>query len=222
MGQIDNLKNLIGEFLRGGEPLRSPIPGYKSQNIKKPIAKKEIMNAESENYRLNKDQTINDYFSTLTPTPSPNISRENTPTPTPTIEALMKVIASNKKPTGDYIEDEVLPRTRRYGIPDALAAGQWAGEGRFINPENNNLYNLMYDGKLHKYQNLDTNIADYALTVKNILKRQGKDLKDVQDAMDVLKLLQSGKTRFEGHNPDPNTYIDLVSSTPEFKKYYKK
>jgi hypothetical protein len=152
----------------------------------------------------NDSNTLAHMIATMTPTPSPTAVPQDLPP------------ASN-----NYLESQVLPRTRKYGIPDALAAGQWAAEGRFVEPQNNNWFNLMYGGKVHPYQNLDTQTADYALTINNLLKNQGKDLKDIKDPVEVLRLLQSGKSRFEGHQADPQSYVNLVSNTPEFQRYYK-
>lgn len=151
-----------------------------------------------------------------------NVPKTTKPTATLTVATQPSNAIAAPIANQDYLEKEVLPRTRKYGIPDALAAGQWAAEGRFVNPKNNNWFNLMYDGKVHPYQSLDNHVADYALTLKNLLKNQGIDITSKKDAMEILKLLQSGKTRFEGHQPDPQHYVNLVSSTPEFKKYYKK
>lgn len=149
------------------------------------------------------------------PTPSPTMAPTSTSTPTPT-----QGIIPTSYPNQQYVEQTILPLTRKEGLPDELVAGQWAGEGRFVNPENNNLFNLMYGGKLHKYQNIPNNIADYALTIKNIVKGKGKDINKM-DALEILKTLQEGNTRFEGHNKDPKQYVDLITSTPEYKNYVK-
>lgn len=127
-----------------------------------------------------------------------------TPTPTPAV----------KKQS--FLESSVFPITREYGIPDALVASQWALEGGRItsNPQNN-LFGLMANGKLINYPSIEANVRDYALTIKNILKAKNFHLPLAKD--EIILALQSGdKPRYEGHNPDPMTYVYTIKSLPEW------
>lgn len=129
-----------------------------------------------------------------------------TPTPVPT------------KPIKNinFLETSVFPITREYGIPDALVASQWALEGGRVtsNPQNN-LFGLMANGKLINYPSIEANVRDYALTIKNILKAKDFHLPLAKD--EIILALQSGdKPRYEGHLPDPMTYVYTIKSLPEW------
>lgn len=139
---------------------------------------------------------------------------------------IMSQANSNANPSNiEYLNSVVLPLTRKYGIPDELAAGQWAAEGRYVNPETNNFWNLMYGGQVHPYENMDNMARDYDLTLKDIMSRNmGKDKESFNygdyDVMTLLNALQSGQSgNFEGHSPRPLEYVDLVSNTPEFRYF---
>lgn len=116
-----------------------------------------------------------------------------------------------------FLEKELLPRSRKCGIPDALHAGQWALEsGRSISKSSNNYWGI---GPGWTFKSLDEGVATYCKTVKNILKKKGYEISG--DAKLDLKRLQEGTYGYEGHNPDPQTYVDHVMALEEFKYYYK-
>lgn len=138
-------------------------------------------------------------------------------TPTPFVEQLQKV---KQKPlqNKDFLTKEILPRTRKYNIPDALAASQWAVEsGRSTSSDINNYFGL---GPHIKYNSIDDNVRDYALTLKNILAAKGKKLENMKYPKKILLKLQEGdRPRYEAHNPDPMTYVNTVMNTPEWRQY---
>ncbi len=53
-----------------------------------------------------------------------------------------------------YLENTLFPLTRQYGIPDELAAAQWAIEGgrKTTGIQETNPFGLLWEGQLHPYQ----------------------------------------------------------------------
>ncbi len=117
----------------------------------------------------------------------------------------------------DFLETQLLPRTRKYGIPDALVAGQWAIEsGRATNRADNNYFGL---GPGLKFATLDEAVKVYYVSLKHILARKGYNLDTISDPYQILQDLQQGDYRYEGHSPKPLEYVQLVSSVPEYVYY---
>ena len=133
-----------------------------------------------------------------------------------------KVITSNTPSAnpGGFLESTIFPMTDEAGIPRALVAGQWAMEGGRVtdNPQHN-LFGLMQGGSLIPYPNIQRNVSDYILTIQNLLKRKGVNPASVKDPGQILRILQSGDTRYEAHNPNPTTYVGDVTNTPEWRMY---
>jgi len=154
----------------------------------------------------------------ITATPSPTQMPSPTPTPQP-IKAQAPTPTEIPEDRMKFLEENVFPITREHGIPDAVAATQWAVEGgRKTESPINNLFGLG-GTSLIPYKNLQDNVRDYALTVVNILKNKGYDIKNMT-ADDVVKALQSGdKPRYEAHNPDPLTYVRTLTNTPEWRQF---
>jgi hypothetical protein len=127
-----------------------------------------------------------------TSTPKPNTPYFSTPTPTPTPAPIQRSDI-NVDPTNiDWLEQNVLPRTRSAGLPDALVAGQWAIEDR---KKNSAMFNLMFGGKVHTYKDIPSNVDDYILTVTNMLRRKGYDITKMKDPQEILTIMQTGDTR---------------------------
>ncbi len=121
---------------------------------------------------------------------------------------------------GSFLESNIFPITDQAGLPRALVAGQWAMEGgRAIDNPQHNLFGLMSGGSLIPYPNIQRNVSDYILTIQNLLKRKGANPSAIKDPVTILKILQSGDTRYEAHNPNPTTYIEGVTNTPEWRMY---
>lgn len=123
-----------------------------------------------------------------------------------------------KPPVNEFegILSEIIPLTRECGLPDNLVAAQWALEtGRAQRSEINNYFGL---GPHIKYPSLEANVRDYCLTVRNIASKNGVDVEKAT-AKEILIALQSGKTRYEGHNEDPMLYVDSVMEQPEWALY---
>ena len=116
-----------------------------------------------------------------------------------------------------FLEHSIFPVTRACGVPDSLAAAQWALEsGRATTSPINNFFGI---GPGWKFATVKANVEKYCQTIKNILKRKGYDLSQMSDPVEILKALQAGSYRYEGHNPDPMTYVHHISSLKEFKAY---
>lgn len=126
-----------------------------------------------------------------------------------------------------FLETEILPRTRKHGIPDSLAASQWALESnRQVHRPGHNYWGIMQWDKdrvrsLRTFSTLDDAIAMYAGTIKSILKRKGYTYDPNEDPISILKKLQEGTPRYEGDNEDTMIYVNHISSLKEFS-YYKK
>jgi len=142
------------------------------------------------------------------------------PTRTPTITPIPTKAPIKTGGYEQFLEQSIFPQTRQAGLPDALVAGQWATEGgRATGNPQNNVWGLMRGGKLIQYPNLNSSTRDYILTVQNILKKKGYDPKKMS-AKEILQALQEGnKLRYEAHNPNPQDYVNLVSNTPEYRKF---
>ncbi len=226
---IDTGNNMAVKYGNGGmSPRFQTINDQQANDYQKVVNAKNMLLAGSiKNDPRNNNSIYRGLVATPTPTPTLIKNTNITPTPIQTNRLVPTVIPTNTPtptpvatsfPNQNYVEQTIFPLTRAQNLPDALVAGQWAAEGRFVNPPNNNLFNLMYNGQLHSYQSLANHIADYALTIKNILQSKGYDMGKMTSDQ-ILKALQEGKTRFEGHNPNPTSYINLVTSTPEYQQY---
>ena len=125
-----------------------------------------------------------------------------------------------------YLESSWLPLTRKFGVPDAISASQWAIEsGR--QPKDNPV-GLMRGGQLLDYGTLEDNARAYAETIRDIVStNMGKDVDDLKslEPETILHFLQfdqsgkSGKKRYEGHMPNPQHYIDMIMAMPEWRYY---
>lgn len=209
MGLFQDISNGIGNFLKSKiAPTQAPTQG--SQVIKT-VAPSFDQQMAAKGWTKQPDGS---YFQGDTPDiTSPSIKQ---PIVTP---------PSIPQPSGanpgniQWLEEKVLPITRKAGLPDALPAGQWAIEGR---KKDSSMFNLMFNGQVHTYENTENNVNDYVRTVTNILKNKGYDISKMTDPKQILTALQEGKTRFEGHSKDPMDYVKISSDTPEYKHYLNK
>lgn len=143
-----------------------------------------------------------------------------------------------------YLESTLLPLTRELGIPDAVAASQWAIEGgrnQMANP-----FGLLRGGQLIPYQTLDEAVRQgYDLTLRDLVARNAGVPYEQFSYSDftpeeLIKYLQysdlpeqqivnpqdpgygtanAARTRYEAHSPLPFEYLDLLMSTPEWRQY---
>ena len=126
-----------------------------------------------------------------------------------------------------FLETEILPRTRKHGIPDALAASQWALESnRQVHRPGHNYWGIMqWDQNrvrsLRTFSTLDDAVKMYADTIKSILKRKGYTFDPNEDPKTIAFKLQEGTPRYEGDNEDPMIYANHISSLKEFQYYSK-
>lgn len=160
------------------------------------------------------------------PTPTP-IMQQPSPDVSPTPPPVYPTNTPQTDLAGEirnFLETNIFPITRKFNIPDALAASQWATEGgRSMGNEANNLFGILDpsgSGKLVQYPSIDRNVEDYALTVNNILKNKGIDTST--NAYNVLMGLQTGdRPRYEAHNPNQWDYTQTVMNTPEWRTYFR-
>jgi flagellum-specific peptidoglycan hydrolase FlgJ len=149
------------------------------------------------------------------------------PQPTP-------VPGLNVAPESDkYLNEIVFPITRKYGIPDAVAAGQFAGESRgqskYAQAPYNNPYNInAVDSNpdlAHQYPTPQAGVDAYG----KLISTKYKDALKQPTIVDILRYIEQG-----GYAGDPNTYqqrsseqggagypsySQFLMDTPEFKKY---
>ena len=150
---------------------------------------------------------------TPTPTPPPSVI---TPAPQSLIHSEF----------ADILNNRILPITRQYGIPDAMAASQAAHESGYGTSDaaqkNNNFFGLMHFDKntgtrsIHYFATPEESAHFYGQTVKAIVP----NLEQYKTAtLSALKALQSGKQKYEGDNPNPMQYVYDVSQNPYWQAY---
>jgi len=132
--------------------------------------------------------------------------------------------------TDRFILETILPITRQYGIPDAVAAGMFAGEGRLggLGAARNNFYNINAidsdPNQAFDYETPGEGIEAYAklLSGKYELGQKGSGRFDTtylpaytlrNDPMAMLKMIQE-----LGYASRPD-YSDFIMSTPEYNYY---
>lgn len=93
-------------------------------------------------------------------------AKENKPTVTQEQPEISEMRPQDIK----YLEETLLPLTRKYNIPDQLAASQWAIEGgrKTTGIQATNPLGLLWEGKLHPYETLENAVADYDRTLRSI------------------------------------------------------
>lgn len=142
-------------------------------------------------------QGINNYIST-----TPN-------------QAAAAIVPTN---SSDFINKILLPITRKYNIPDPVAAGQFAGEGRLkgFGAKRNNFFNIAAydsnpDAAIH-YSTPEQGIEAYAkLIATNPHYAQAYSARN--DPSKMLSLIQKA-----GYASRPD-YSSFVMSTPEWRQY---
>lgn len=154
---------------------------------------------------------------TLAPTRAPMTP---TPTPPPPVQSVNNNVNLNEDVL-NFLENTVFPITREYGIPDAVAAGQFAAEGRFnhMGARRNNFYNIAaYDGKesqMPGYSSPEQGVAAYAKLIATN-PRYAKAMASSEDPAEMVRQI-----KMAGYATRPD-YAQFIMSTPEFKAFYKK
>lgn len=157
------------------------------------------------------------------------IEKLSKPQPTP------KAKTSSRPPQQDvktFLENVVLPITNQYGIPSAVAAGQFAAEGRLkgLGASRNNPYNIgAFDSNLDntfQYPTIEKGIEAYAKLLSSDPRySQAYGLR--QDPLKMLEALQNA-----GYAGDPKTYqqraknnypsySSFIQDTPEWRSYFR-
>lgn len=128
----------------------------------------------------------------------------------------------------NYLDNEWLPLTNKLGIPPEISASQWAIEsGR--EPKDNPV-GLMRNDQLLDYGDLADNAKAYDETLRDIIStNMGMREEDFKyedfDTETLLRFLQfdregqPGKKRYEAHMDNPQNYIDMINSMPEWRYY---
>jgi hypothetical protein len=213
------LKKLVGQE-EMARPLAQPKEEEKEGFLSKVLGSKTI---------TGEGHNIQEIPGLVDPEAEARLSRKEAPTRTG-IKGWMdeqKITKVNPN-VQNYIDTELLPLTRAKGIPDALAAAQWAVEGG--REVKNNPFGLLWKGEIFDYGSLDDAISDYDLTIRDIASRNMGIPKESfnyedYDADTILMALQADKTgtpakiRYEGHSQEPLEYIDLIKSVAEWRKY---
>ena len=161
-----------------------------------------------------------------------------TPTPSPTPDLGVSTAASPSAIPGlpksisdkfiDIVNNHILPITRSFGIPDAVAASQVGHESAYTQkPAGNNNYMGLkaksYPGFAH-FDTPEQAAIYYAQTVRALVPNLDQ-LKD--KPLEVLKAMQSHKDpktgkpsgNYEGNNADPTQYVYDVSHNAAWQTY---
>lgn len=163
-------------------------------------------------------------------------------TPTPLVKQVMVAEtgpAVVDPQVDEFLNSKVLPITRKYNIPDAVAAGMFAAEGRLkgLGASRNNYFNIgAFDsnlGNTYNYNSPEDGVDAYAKFISGqgsyasprhkILFTDAYGARNDPDKM--LSLIQDA-----GYAGDPKTYrkrakngfdsyADFIKSTPEYQKY---
>lgn len=148
------------------------------------------------------------------------------------IAAPITKTAPTPTPDNDFektLKTFVFPHTRARNIPDALAAGQTGGESTYGRSEaaktKNNYHGIMQwdaagNRTLRSFASASDSSKMYAETINNLVKNKGYDIKKLNSDQ-ILDVLQEGKTRYEGDNPDPKHYVNFIKSLDIYKKHNK-
>lgn len=192
----------------GVEPMRSPIP--KSNGVR-------VVYPKDKPRAPLKMKVIDE---TVTPTIAPRKK----------IQPGMNV---NLNPdVQKFIENTIFPITRKYEIPEPVAAGMFAAEGRLsgMGANRNNFYNIgAFDSDPNQANYFSTPEAGIEAFAK-LLKEKKRYSKAFESRHDPVKMLE--EIQNAGYAGDPKTYeqraknsfksyFDFITATPEFKKYYK-
>lgn len=135
--------------------------------------------------------------------------------------------ANIKPEVKQFLEEMVFPITRQAGIPDAVAAGQFAAEGRFsgLGANRNNFYNInavdSNPNLAHRYDSAQAGVEAYA----DLLKRKYSAALSQQSPEAMLAMIQE-----LGYAGDPSTYsqradngyasyADFIKNVPEYRYY---
>ena len=197
-----DLFNAIVRLFTQEKPMVSPLAQPTPSPTPDPFVEKGWVKGDDGTYRRPEDQ------------PKPT----NAPTPSPTPPQSRAKVRTGESDA--FIEDVILPITRQYGIPDAIAAGQFAAEGRLggLGASRNNYFNLgAYDHNLDntfRYETPQDGVEAFARLLTED-KRYSPYFKEGRDALETLQDYASTYAS----NPK---YVDLITGTPEWRNYYNK
>lgn len=126
-----------------------------------------------------------------------------------------------------FLETTVLPITRKYGIPDAVAAGMYAAEGRGkgLGARRNNFFNInAIDENPNAANAYETPEAGVEAFAKLLSEKYAEALK--QGSVDeILNAIEGGnyagnpQTYAERANNGFSSYAEFIRSTPEYRFY---
>lgn len=199
-------------------------PFYKPKTIS-PIPEKNTRTIKGVNIEVPNDwgsdkpassATMRNIYATPTPTAMP------TPTPYPTPRDVPVDPEVEK-----FLTSTVFPITRKYEIPDAVAAGQFAGEGRLkgLGASRNNYYNIgAFDSNVNNaygYESPEQGVEAYAKLLSGKYQRSSGDMDERYLPAWELRATPSAmmkKIKELGYASRPD-YDTFIMSTPEWKRY---
>ena len=167
-----------------------------------------------------------DWMANAKPTPTPSIARKIMNN---NINPATKATSNINQPKQgnvansvlSFLTNKVLPITRKWNIPDAVAAGQFAGEGRLegLGAALNNFYNYMaYDGReqsMPSFPTPEAGVEAYARLISSDPRYQ-EAMKHTNNPVKMLQLIHKA-----GYASRPD-YTDFIMSTPEWQYFNQK
>lgn len=236
MGHVLNLG--VQQQLHGLEPKNSPVPANK--DVRDPFVN-QIAQASPEMYNqgipLHAAQTptptqqpnpIHTAMKAVLGSADPQMGQQQAAnpsvTPTPQIPTSIPGIAPDVSNNMlSLLNNHIFPVTRKYGIPDALVAGQFAQESGFgTKPtKTNNYFGLKsHHGGFAQFDTPEAGAEYYAQTVTNNVPNFDQLKNDPQA---LLKAIQSqGTKNYEGDNGNPMQYVSDVSKNPAWQAFGQK
>lgn len=222
MNRIGELKKKLG---LEQEEIRSPVPGYKGHTVN---SKTVMFNNTAPTPQRSAPPAPRVQKTTVTPTPTRVLPKSN---PTARIDPEVQ----------KFIENTIFPITRKYEIPDAVAAGMFAAEGRLsgLGANRNNFYNIAaFDSDPNQatyYETPQQGIEAYAKFMKgeggyaspkhkeNFIGAYNKRANPVEMLQGVQDAGYAGdpKTYPQRAKNNFNSYLEFILATPEFQKYFK-
>lgn len=254
----EELNRTIVEVPKNENESRLYIPGGGFFDFPKKIidAVKGVMRGffeiENEPIVFAKEEPSGDVLGATAPTPTA------TPKPEPDVSKPPKIVKTrefkgnqNVNPQIDtFIQNKILPVTRKYDIPDAVAVGMFAAEGRNLGlgANRNNFYNIAaFDSNVNSaftFATPEQGVEAFAQFITGQYDRYASDKHKKKfrkaytkylEHRDPVKYVQD--IRDAGYAGDPNTwrqrkleqdgvetpfsdYAEFVFANPEWRKYY--
>lgn len=153
-----------------------------------------------------------------------------TPTPTPAFPIGQKAYGARSTQTAPeldrFMSDVVFPVTDKYQIPRAVAAGQFAREGRLsgLGANRNNFFNIAAytnnPGNARSYETPQAGVEAYAKLISGTWKNLDKTVNTrYLPAYDLRSNPEAMMQKIEELGYAPSPYAKNVMNTPEWKQW---